>query len=62
MTRGGRNTKIHAIVDGLGNPLYVQLSGGQVSDISVAYDLLDQVDPKGQLSWQIRPMVQQTFA
>lgn len=57
MTRGGRNTKIHAIVDGLGNPLYVQLSGGQVSDISVAYDLLDQVDPKGQLSWQIRPMV-----
>ena len=49
MTRGGCNTKIHAIVDGLGNPLYVQLSGGQVSDISVAYDLLDQIDPKGSI-------------
>lgn len=48
MTRGGRNTKIHAIVDGLGNPLYVQLSSGHVSDISVAYDLLDQIDVTGQ--------------
>ena len=27
VTRGGKHTKIHAVVDGLGNPLYVQLSG-----------------------------------
>ena len=47
MTRGGRNTKIHAIVDGLGNPLYVQLSGGQVSDIAMAYELLEHVDVSG---------------
>ena len=47
MTRGGRNTKIHAIVDGLGNPLYVQLTGGQISDITVAYELLEHVDVSG---------------
>ncbi len=47
MSRGGKNTKIHAVVDGLGNPLYVQLSGGHVSDISVAFDLLENVDVKG---------------
>ena len=49
MTRGGRNTKIHAIVDGLGNPLYVQLTGGQVSDVSMAYELLEHVDVSGRL-------------
>lgn len=47
MTRGGRNTKIHAIVDGPGNPLYVQLTGGQVSDVSMAYELLEHVDVSG---------------
>ena len=41
MTHGDRNTKIHAIVDGLGNPLYVQLTGGQISDITVAYEPLE---------------------
>jgi len=49
MSRGGKNTKIHAVVDGLGNPLYFQLSGGQVSDISVAFDLLENVDVKGSI-------------
>jgi len=49
MSRGGKNTKIHAVVDGLGNPLYVQLSSGQVSDISVAFDLLENVDVKGSI-------------
>lgn len=47
MTRGGRNTKIYAVVDGLGNPLYVQLIGGQIGDITVAYDLLEHVDVSG---------------
>lgn len=44
MTRGGRNTKIHAVVDGLGNPLYVQLSGGQVNDIVIAPDLISNIN------------------
>ena len=25
---GGKSTKIHAVVDGLGNPVYFQLTGG----------------------------------
>ena len=44
MTRGGKNTKIHAVVNGLGNSLYVKFSGGQVRDISVAPDLLDHIE------------------
>ena len=44
VTRGGKHTKIHAVVDGLGNPLYVQLSGGQISDITIAPDLLDHIE------------------
>lgn len=47
MTRGGRNTKNHATVDGPGNPLHVQLTGGQISDITVAYELLEHVDVSG---------------
>lgn len=30
--RGGKNTKIHAIVDGLGNPISFLLSGSQIHD------------------------------
>lgn len=41
--RGGKNTKVHAIVDGLGNPIHVQLTGGQVNDINMAEKLLMQV-------------------
>ena len=37
---GGFSTKIHITVDGLGNPLRVQLSAGQRHDISVAPDLI----------------------
>lgn len=32
------------IVDGLGNSLYVQLTGGQISDIAVVYELLGHVN------------------
>ena len=49
MTRGGRNTKIHVIVDGLGNPQHVQLTDGQISDITVAYELLEHVDVSGSI-------------
>jgi transposase len=33
-------TKIHAVVDGLGNPIRVHLSGGNVNDIVPACDLI----------------------
>lgn len=34
-------TKIHVIVDGLGNPLRLRLTAGQVADISQAIELVD---------------------
>ena len=38
ISRGGRSTKIHAVVDALGNPLHIQLSAGNVNDVTVAQD------------------------
>lgn len=39
-------TKIHAIVDALGNPLAIRLTGGQVHDITQAEALLDGLEPQ----------------
>jgi transposase len=39
-SRGGFSTKIHATVDGLGNPLRLRLTAGQRHDISQAADLI----------------------
>lgn len=44
---GGKTTKIHAIVDGLGNPVHFLLTGGQVHDAKVAIDLLSGVTITG---------------
>ena len=49
-SRGGLTTKIHAIVDALGNPLAVSLTGGQVHDIKQAETLVAQVEPKALLA------------
>ena len=38
-------TKIHAIVDALGNPVALSLTPGQAHDITQAEPLLDQVEP-----------------
>lgn len=46
MSRGGKNTKIHAIVDGFGNPVYVELSAGNIHDVSIAEDVLSNVSIK----------------
>jgi transposase len=46
ITRGGRNTKIHAVVDALGNPIHVQLSSGDIHDSIIAEDILDHIDLK----------------
>ena len=40
-SRGGFTTKIHVIVDGLGNPLRLRLTAGQASDIGQAIELVD---------------------
>ncbi len=40
ITRGGRNTKIRAVVDALGNPIHVQLSSGDIHDSIIAEDVL----------------------
>ena len=46
ITRGGRNTKIHAVVDALGNPIHVQLSSGNIHDSAIAEDVLDHIKLK----------------
>lgn len=47
MSRGGRNTKIHTLVDGLGNPLAFMLSSGRDHDSVHAVELLQQIDIEG---------------
>ena len=46
-TRGGLNTKLHAIVDGLGNPVEFLLSAGNDHDSTHAVELLKKVDITG---------------
>lgn len=40
-SRGGPSTKIHAVVDGLGNPVRIHLTEGQVHDVTQAPELLN---------------------
>jgi len=49
-SRGGLTTKIHMIVDALGNPLAFSLTGGQVADITQAETLTAQVQPEAVLA------------
>ena len=44
VSRGGRNTKIHVLVDGLGNPLAFLLSSGNDHDSKYAVSLLSQIN------------------
>ena len=44
---GGKTTKIHAVVDGLGNPLYIKLTAGQIHDSTQAIKILSQLSIKG---------------
>lgn len=39
-SRGGATTKIHAVVDGVGNPIRVALTEGQVHDVTMASEML----------------------
>jgi len=47
VSRGGRSTKIHAAVDALGNPIALLLTTGNTADITVARELLSQIDFRG---------------
>ena len=46
-TRGGLNTKLHVVVDGLGNPVTFLLSAGNDHDSIHAIELLDKVKISG---------------
>ena len=49
-SRGGLTTKIHMVVDALGNPLAFSLTGGQTHDITQAETLIAQVQPNAVLA------------
>lgn len=46
-TRGGSNTKLHTIVDGLGDPVEFMLSAGNNHDSVHAVELLEKVEISG---------------
>lgn len=46
-SRGGLNTKIHAVVDGLGNPVEFLLSAGNDHDSAHAVELLKKINVTG---------------
>ncbi len=47
LPRGGRNTKIHAVADALGNPIKLYLTPGNVNDCTAAADVLNGVTLSG---------------
>ena len=47
VSRGGKTTKIHVIVDGLGNPIHVHLSAGNFHDSREAEAALSAVPLEG---------------
>jgi len=50
ITRGGRNTKIHAVCDALGNPLRFVLTAGQRHDSKPVPEFLDGLAAKALLA------------
>src|ERR1022692_1557579 len=44
-SRGGLTTKIHALVDALGNPVELMLTPGQAHDLACAVSLIENVEP-----------------
>src|SRR5467141_841815 len=45
-SRGGLTTKIHALVDALGNPVELMLTHGQDHDLTYAKPLIENADPE----------------
>lgn len=52
-TRGGLNTKIHAVVDDLGNPVEFLLSAGNDHDSVQAVEVLEKVKSVEAVYWRI---------
>ena len=44
---GRKSTKIHTIVNRLGNPISFLMSGGQIHDSKIAISLLETIDIHG---------------
>jgi len=47
VSRGEKTTKIHAVVDGLGNPIHFILTGSQVHDSKAAIETLSKLEISG---------------
>jgi len=47
LSRGGKNTKVHALVDGLGNPIRLIFTGGEIHDSKEAIPLLEGFELTG---------------
>ena len=45
-SRGGLTTKIHALIDALGNPVELMLTPGQAHDLACAEPLIDNAEPR----------------
>ena len=45
-SRGGPTTKIHALVDAMGNPVELMLTPGQDHDLTCAEPLIENADPE----------------
>ena len=43
-SKGGLTTKIHAVVDALGNPFRIKLTGGNVHDMVPSYELIAGIE------------------
>ena len=60
-SRGGPSTKIHAVVDALGNPVRLALSPGQTHEMKLAYELLGGIADAyvgGDKAYDAAPLVQ----
>ena len=44
ISRGRKSTKIYTILDGIGNTVYFQLSGGNIHDYKVAVEFLCKIN------------------
>ena len=44
-SRGGRTTKLHGLTDGQGRPRVLQLSAGNINDMTMAASLIDAAGP-----------------
>ena len=46
LSRGGQTSKIHMLVDACGNPVHFELGPGNIADVTVAPELLKNMDLK----------------